>query len=463
MNLSRLLIPVVAILACSVTFSACNDSDDNIGSSLLDTDGQIIVEDQFFISGQSQPIGAVQSRTVMQLLGNIDAKGYGSFYSDFITQFMPAAALDTTLTDASQISKVRLVLMYYAGQFVGDSIVPMGLEVYRLNRPLSAPIYSNESPDGYYDRADFLASQSYTAANIELSDSLAALDYREIFVDLPLSLGTELFDIYKQNPDNYLDPYRFCDLFKGLYVKSSFGSGRVTKIGASAIQLLYDYKTTTSEGRDTIKSLTGTFYAVSPEVITNNCIRYTMSDDLQRRIDSGQTLIVAPAGQEVDFSFPIDDIISYYNTHKSRLSVINDLSLFIPATRISNNYGINPPQYLLMILKSKKKEFFEKSQISDGVTSFYAQYNSTTGGYNFGSLRAYMIKMLDEANIDPDDCYFTLTPISVATESVGSSYYGDASTIVTNMAPYVEQPAMVQLNLEDAKIVLTFSKQNIKN
>lgn len=451
-----------AVIAGSAMVVGCNE-DSNIGSSLVDVDGTITIADKFTVDGVTVPIGAVQSRTIMQLIGNIDAKGYGKFNADFVTQFMPAAALDSNLTTSSQIDGIRLVMMYRNGQFVGDSILPMGLEVYRLDKSLVAPIYSDVNPAEYYNPADMLGSKSYTASNAELSDSLASLSYREIFVDLPRSLGVELFDMYKENPATYVDPYLFCDKFKGLYVRSSFGSGRVTKIGATALQLLYHYDAVNSAGRDTTYNSVGTFYAVSPEIVTNNNIGYVMSDDLQLRIDRGENLLVAPAGQEIELQFPIEEIMHYYRTNKSALTVLNDLTFSVPADRIANNYGINPPEYALLVLSDKKKEFFEKSEITDNATSFYARYDSTTGEYNFGSMRRYMLDMLAKESVSSKDYTFTITPVSVTLETVGNSYYGNQSNIVTGIAPYVEQPAMVKMNLDKAKIILTFSKQNAKN
>ncbi len=445
----------VSLAGCT-TFVSCNE-DANIGSSLVGIEGTITVSDEFELQGVNVPIGAVQSRTVMQLIGDIDAVGYGKFRSDFVTQFMPATALDSTLTDVNQIDGIRLVLMYSAGQFVGDSIVPMGLDVYRLNKSLVAPIYSDIDPSDYYNPEDKLGSQSYTAANIELSDSLAALSYREIFVDLPKSLGVELFELYKNNPSVYNNPYLFCDKFKGVYVKNTFGKGRVTKVGATALEMLYHYDTKTSEGNDTTYHYTKSYYVVTPEIVTNNNISYTMSDMLQQRIDNGENLIVAPAGQELEVTFPIHDVIDFYLSNKSKLAVLNDLTFSIPSEKIINDYGINPPGYILMVLKNKKTEFFDKSKLTDNQTSFYAQYNTTTGEYNFGSMRKYLIEMLEKDEISADDYIFTITPVSIGFESYNSS------NVMTSITPYIEQPAMVKLNLDKAKIVLTFSNQQLKN
>lgn len=453
---------LLIICGSVVALPSC-DEDTNIGSSLVGTEGVITIESNFSLSGHSTPIDAVQSRSVVQLIGNIDAEGYGKFYSDFVTQYMPAASIDSTLTSAQQIDGFRLLLAHNAGQFVGDSIVPMGIEVYRLTKDLEAPIYSSLNPDSYYNPGDLLASKTYTSSNSELPDTLADLSYREVLVDLPRELGVELFELYQQDPQAYLNPQEFCRTFKGLYVKSSFGSGRVTRMGASVLQMLYHQDTINSAGRDTTYNYVGNFYAVSPEIITNNNIRYEMSPALEQRINNGEPLIVAPAGQEVEFEFPIEKIIESYRKGSGNLSVLNDLTLSIPTQSISNDYNINPPANVLLVLKEKKKEFFQKSKVNDNITSFYSTYNTKTGEYDFSSMRTYMLDMMSKESLTKNDYTFVVTPVTVRTETTGSAYYGNQMTIVTAITPYIEQPAMVRLNLENAKIVLTYTNQNKKN
>ena len=41
------------------------------------------------------------------------------------------------------IDSLKLLMFVPKGSLVGDSLAPMGLEVYRLNKQLTAPIFSN--------------------------------------------------------------------------------------------------------------------------------------------------------------------------------------------------------------------------------------------------------------------------------------------------------------------------------
>lgn len=452
---------IATSLFASTTLFSCGDTD-SIGSSLMQSENTIIIEDGFTLTGHSVENDKVQSRTAMMLLGSIDAEEYGHFESDFVTQFMPVAKIDTTLTSAAAIDSVKLKMMFAPGNFVGDSIIPMGLEVYRLTADLKAPIFSDFDPSDYYDHSKVIGSAIYDASDLELTDSLKELDHRDIYVDLPLELGTELFNLYQTKPEVYNDPQAFAKKFPGIYVRNSYGAGRVTQIGAAILQLYYHYDTTTSEGNDTTYNYIGSFYSATPEVLSNNNIAYEIASSLEEKVAEGQQLIVAPAGLDVEMTFPLLDVINYYHQNSGTLSVINNLTLSIPATDISNEYGIDPPAQLLMVLKKDKDDFFANSEVTNGITSFYAEFSDETDTYDFSSLRNYLLDALQrEGELTEEDFTFILTPVTVDSETVYDSYSGGYQVYVKSIVPYVQQPAMARLRLDNAKVVLTFTDQRI--
>ncbi|MDE6160775.1 MAG: DUF4270 domain-containing protein, partial [Muribaculaceae bacterium] len=157
--MKRLLLITGAALAAS--FCACDDNTSAIGGSIAEDDLSIVIDSSFTLSGRTVEIGAVQSRTLTQLIGSIDSKEFGSLRSTVVTQFMPAAALDTIGISTADIDSMKLVMRMDKNAFTGDSVVPMGLKVYRLNRALPSPIYSDFSPEGYYAPNTKLASVIY--------------------------------------------------------------------------------------------------------------------------------------------------------------------------------------------------------------------------------------------------------------------------------------------------------------
>lgn len=461
MRLQNLILP----LAAAALMVSCDDSTTTIGTSLVTDQTEIIVDSTFTVTGHSLSNPVVQSRTLTQLLGRLDAKEFGSFRSDIVTQFMPAMNIDTEGVELSDIDSLKLLLFMTPGDFTGDSLAPMGLNVYRLNRQLPSPIYSDFDPTGYYSEDDLMGSQVYTA-NVLHSDSLAGLSYRTIYVNLPREFGCELFTRFKEHPETFATPSAFAEWFPGLYISNTFGSGRVVNINETRMNLYYrkhaKYETTSGTTRDTIYNLVRGYLSVTPEVITNNNIDLQMSQQLTSMVDNGEAVVVAPTGTEVEISFPTRDVISTYKAGSPILSVLNSLSFSIPAATIENSYGIEPPTNLLMVLASEKDEFFAKNKITDNRTSFMATYSATTKSYVFADLRQYIIDMMDKSSVSDADCTFILTPVNVETETSESSYYSSGTTYVTNIAPYVTRPSMTRLDLKNAKIILTFSRQSSK-
>lgn len=443
-----------ALLATSLV--ACEESS-SIGESLIQDEIAIVVDSTFTISGHSVLSQKVQSRTTTQLLGLINAKGYGTLRSDVVTQFMPTIDLDTTGVTVDDIDSIKLVMRIALGGYTGDSIAPMGVKVYQLDKQLPSPIYSDFSPTEYYSPQSELGAAIYTATALGMSDSIADLTYRSVEVDLPVSLGKKFFNRYKSNPETFSTPSAFAQWFPGLYITNSYGSGRVMHFKSTDMRIYYRQH---DEENDTIYNKTGVYFAVTPEIVTNNNIDMAISPEVQARVDNGEPIILAPAGMDVEIEFPTRDIVASYKTNKGVISVINTLSFELPVEKVTNEYGINPPPYLLMVQSSKKDEFFADNDITDNKTSFYAAYNSSTGKYTFTGLRDYLISMLDK-DITDDDVMFTLTPVNIATETTGSSYYSSGTQYVTDIYPYVDCPAMVKLLFDKAKIKLTYSKQTI--
>lgn len=451
---------VATLMASSMI--GCNESS-VIGESIVQDNVEVVIDSAFAVTGKSVQNEAVLSRTITQLIGIIDAPGYGRLSSDVVTQFMPAMSLDTTYVGADRIDSLKLVMTVSLGAYTGDSIAPMGLDVYRLEKDLPTTMYSDFNPEGYYDPSKKIGSVIYNATALGEDDDIKALSYRLVTVDLPVELGREMYNSYVKNPSAFISPTEFSEkVFKGLYLKNSYGSGRVTRIGKTLINMYY-HSTYYDEDaqQDTTVNSVGYYFAVTPEIITNNNIKLKMDQSITDAVAAGENIVLGPTGLDVELKFPAQEIISKYRSDITHLGIINSLSLSIPAEEIANEYDISVPDNLLLILKNKKDSFFANNDINDGETSFYATYSSTTNSYTFTGLKTYLLNLMEKDEITDDDITFTLTPVTVSTESTTSSYYTTSTTYVTAINPYVGQPVMAKLLLDKAKITFVYSKQSI--
>lgn len=453
---SLLLSIIVAISAA--LFIACEDTS-QVGNILDKETVVIVIDSNFTVTGTSVANPVVQSRTITQLLGNVTAPAYGSINSDFVAQFMPSNKIDTVSVTAAEIDSIKCFLQMLKDEFTGDSLVPMGVNVYRLTTDLPYPIHSGFNPADYYDPTP-IGNVTYTASRRNEPDSILVRNSKAVVIDLPVDLGKELFNAYVADPTVYNDPDRFCrEVFRGLYFANSYGSGRICNFTTSSLRLYY-HKTTWNEdsARYETTNHVGDYWAITPEVIINNNINYTPDPSLVRMVDEGANILAAPAGYQMELTFPGREVVESYNRYKDNLRVLNSLTLEIPADSIGNDYNISPPPYTLLVLKNKADEFFASNTVPDEKTAFYAAYNSSTHSYVFSGMRGYLQYLLSLETITDDDLTFILTPVQLNSEtSSSSSYYYYSQEVVTSVVPYVSKPAMALISLDRAKIKLTFS------
>lgn len=467
--MKKLILILASGVLLALGVSSCQSDSVSVsdpGSSLVTNKIEVLVDSSFTISTSTIESGPVQSRTTTQLLGAIRAKEFGTLRSDFVAQMFPSNNIETeNITPDS----LKLQLVFEKSAFVGDSLAPIGVEVYPLVKQLPSPIYSDYDPaaEQAYDSNRLLGSASFTAVGLSVNDTVAANPYRFAYVPMPDQLMDGILAKYKSDPALFNDPYAFQDFFPGVYVRHSFGSGRVTRISNCRMVFYYHktYKVTNSEGveTDSISKLYNYFMAMAPELVSNSCIDYQISPELTEMVNQGKSIVAAPTGYDVKLTFPIEAIINKIrSSEQGALSVINTLTFSLPAEVIKSDRGINPPEYLLMVLSNKKGEFFAKNQLPDNKTSFVATYNSKTKTYSFGDMREYLLEMLDKAEpLTADDYTFTLTPVAMVTETSQSSYYyGTSSSVLSGITPMIAMPAMVELLPAKAKIKLTFSRQS---
>ena len=286
---------------------------------------------------------------------------------------------------------------------------------------------------------------------------------RVISVPMPVELGRELFNAYREDPGKFASPKAFADVFPGIYISNSYGSGHVMNIKSTEINVYY-HKHVVLDTAEVDSAKTQTYLASTPEVVSNNIIRFDIDDEITSMVNSGEAMIVAPAGYEVEVRFPIQDIIDKYQANVGNNQAhITTLTLELPVSVPATEYNIEPPTYLLMVKTSKKDQFINGDSLANNKDSFYAIYSSTDHSYTFSGLRNYVLNIINNQGgiASEDDINFTITPVDVTNYTYTQSYYygGGTTSTVTKISPMVSRPAIVRLLLDKAKIKMTYSKQ----
>lgn len=470
----RLKLTGLALTCCmALGFIACQDDTSTIGGSLASGEVTITVDSiETDLRGKAEWIDDFDSRTTTKLLGNLTIPEYGNLNCSFVTQMMSATKMN--IPDSipeSDVDSIRLVMSIPRGALTGDSLAPQQLRVFRINKALPKDIDSKFDPAGYYDPSAVFATKSYTVSNISNNDTIFAKSaYVNIPMKLPNEFGLELFRKYRDNDPIFEWPATFNQWFPGLYVEQNFGNGCVANISSVRAYLYWHRKEKISvtvdsakvEYRDVTRRDSVCLLASAPEVLSSNNIHYNPSARLQQLAAEGKSLVTSPGGYVTTFRFPVRQLLDRFLEADTELSVVSSLILKIPAVSVKNDYGMTPPNNLLMTTMDERESFFRENKIPDNVTSFYCTYDSDNKMYTFRSMREYLLKKLDEYRKDPtnfaDDEVFCLQPVAVSTETV-EQYYGQSVTYVTRVAPYLTSPTMVELDMEHAQILFTFSSQ----
>ena len=446
--------------------TACNE-ESQIGGSIAQDGVAFIVDTSFQITAKTVLSDSVISRTISQMIGCVDAPGYGLLSSNVVTQFMPAITLDTAGVKLEDVDSLKLHFTFEKTGFTGDSIAPMGIEVYPLTKTLSTPIYSNFDPTGYFDDSLKLGQTVYNLTWSSLPKAEQGTTTRTLDISLPQSLAKKLYSAYLENPASYASPTFFSEnVFKGPFIKSSYGSGRILRVSKTVMNMYY-HRTAPVAGATPPRATTivgiGSYYAVTPEVISNNSISLSMAQSVKDAVAQGQQIVLARAGYDVELVFPARELIASYKSSLKGLGVINPLSMVVSALPIENKYEIAPPPNMMLILKKDKDSFFKENKLPDNKTSFYAAYNTVGQTYAFTVLRQYLLDLMDKDEITDEDVTFVLTPVNVSTETSSSDWYGNSSSYVTGVTPFVSWPAMVKIDPAKTKIRFIYTKQTIKN
>lgn len=452
MNVRSLII----LPALSALLFSCDESS-TIGSSLLDDQVEIIVDSTFVVTGHSVELTSIRPRCVDQLLGSINLEGFGTVSSSTVAQLLPTVQMDTATFSAANVDSVFFNLRYAAGAFIGDSIAPMGVTIYPLTRQLQDGIASDFDPRGYYDPNNILGKRTYNATTVTNSVSSGV---RTVSVKLPVEFGRYLFSEFEKNPANYADGKVFSDnVFPGVYIDNSFGSGRLMDITRSTItmhlrKIAYNDELSRLDTTDAEHE----YLFVSPEVINNNIIRVDLDPAIRERASQGQAMMVAPGCYETELRLPVLEIISAYRAGSAKMTVLNSVTLSIPVDSLDTDAPVIVPQYALLVRADDRDRFFAENSLPDNEKSFYAEYNSSTSSYEFKQLGDYVKTLLEKETIEEADYTFRLCPVQVSFELDMSSYYTQ-NYIVSDVVPAFRNPSVAILPLDKAKVKLTYSRQ----
>ena len=479
MNLQKLFLSLTALVAL---LCSCDDNTNDIGGSIIDNlDNVNVVSDTFSVATESAEMDSVYSRSSIGYLGKVkDPETNGTIQGNFTTQFytlegtqLPKKeSIASRLADGSIIADSCILYLYYDSYF-GDSLSTMKVKATEMKEAMKEgkKYYSNHSmksllrTDGgavnvnkTYSLYDLAADTVPKKIRIKLPNS--KLDENRNIVGKGIyrsnasldggeskdyyNYGTYLLNKYYENPTNYKNAYNFTNkVCPGFYFQIQDGLGSMAYINMSQMLVYYKYtyEKTEADGtkKDTTVNVVSTF-AGTEEVIQSTKIENggkAIKELVKEGESNGYTWIKSPAGICTKMTIPVDDIMEGHEN-----DTIN--SVRVSLTRVNDQkddkYHFSKPSSLLMVPDTLYKNFFEKGQLADNITSYIAVYSandsySTLAAensytfHNIANLVKYMRGVRDEAiktNPDwekehPNWNKVCIVPVSTTYATVGQS------------------------------------------
>ncbi|WP_175630207.1 DUF4270 domain-containing protein [Bacteroides acidifaciens] len=310
--------------------------------------------------------------------------------------------LEFVYSDGKLIGNIHTIELYlWYDTYFGDSLTASRLSVYKLGEAAKElnednAYYTDINPEEFYNPKNLLGTKAYTAVDLSVKDSIRNLSTYVPSVhvsfkdDMARKIGKDIITKAYKSGSNF-DRKALKEAFAGLYVKSDYGDGTILYIDQIQMNVVYKcYAVDTITGsilqRKVIhegESKDSTYYGYRMFTSTREVIQANSLDNdkdaIQACINNPDwSYLKSPAGIFTQVTLPVSEIAD-----KLQGDTLNAVKLGIPIYNETNNkkFGMSAPRSVLLIRKKHKDTFFEKNQLSDGITSVLCDYSSYTSSF----------------------------------------------------------------------------------
>lgn len=401
---------IYILLSAVALLTACDDTTDTIGSSLTNVEDIINVTDNTFrITSRTMKADSVLARSTTGYIGNVKDPETGTYIkSNFATQFHLAE--DYAFPEKSMLARGVVSdscdLRLFFDSYYGDSLATMKATVYEMAKPMEEGVnyYSTFDPEANgmirIGEGRVQSSKVFSLVNTNIKDSVRYSDsytnnilfslnsqYKAADGTVYDNYGSYIMKRYYDNPADFRNSYTFThNVCPGFYVKMENGVGAMAYIRSSQMNVYYTL-------HDSIDHSSYNSFAGTEEV--RQVTRIVADNDrLDQLVDDPScTYVKSPAGLFTELTLPVEDVFKGHendslNSARIELKCIND--------KVDSKFAFPKPTTVLLIQKSKIKEFFENKDVPNYRTTFIATYSQTSNSYTFGNV-GQLIKHIYES------------------------------------------------------------------
>lgn len=461
-------------LAC-LTFAACDDTTDSIGTSLSENNGGVTINTATYdVFSRSIAADSVLSRNTTGYLGKVRDPETGAYITgDFMAQFNSLEnysfpQLDSLVTyDANgnmvagklgTIKADSCELLLYMDDFYGDSVPTMKLTAYEMGKAMNEDrlYYSNFDPmaNGYVRANGIQQDKVYNLTDYNIPkhtrDTSTYVPYitiklNEAYTDKDgkthNNYGGYILQKYYDDASNFKNAYTFRNnVVPGFFFKIKSGLGNMASITASRLNVYFKYRTkvrvsgSTTAYKDTIVNAYTTFWGTE-EVLQTTTITNDKQTIAQLVADESCTYLKTPAGIFTELTLPVDEIM---NGHTNETIASAKVVMQRLNNKVNTEYTFDVPQNILMVPKDSLYSFFENGSLNDNKTSYLASWgyaattNASENNYTFNNIAGLITAMYEAKNKTADWNKVVLVPVSLTTAPTSMS--NTTSTKVTKIS-----------------------------
>ncbi len=447
MKLKSLLIFALGLLS----FASCEDNMSEIGSSVRpETDNLLVQTDTFSFASSTFDVDSIYIRTSNPLLGQITDPVAGTVRTDYAAQMriLPGFNFNVEVKDSlvynmdnpldslinNQLDSAVLSITY--GSYLGDSLTPMAVTIFKLKDQLSAnteDFYSDFTIDS--EGLEVLGTAGYTGVDYNISDSIKNAEGYIPYVDVLLKneFKDSFYDAVVNKPEIFKDQESFQQFLPGVLMKNTFGNGTILKVQSTSIGFFYRTYHAYNADSTRLKAQDGAdssyvvnrvkVISVTPDVIQLNSVLNAGKDPVG---NDSTTYIITPGRTFTEIKLPVGKIDSTINANDPIKTFLNKTSLSVGAYSGTEFFSQTAPPYMLLVEKDKINTFFEENDLPDSKTSYISKLNNDTTsvnyGYNFGNINRMILNYAEELKakngevLPTDSVTLALVPVTAVVD-----------------------------------------------
>jgi hypothetical protein len=409
------------VLAALILFG-CEDNTGGLGLSVLPgSDGVAVKVAKFDVRTESAVVDSVFAKTEVGYIGRFtdNEYGFGRYEGSLLTEFncvddltfpqpydkeKNPTALNMISSDLDKSFYLAYLSIGYETYF-GDSIAPMQIGVYELDKKLDKNHYTNIDPTKYVKKDGLLGTQTFTAVDQSDSTRWESGHIYTTTVKLPDELGKYLIRENWEHPEYFKNSDTFVDnVFKGVYIKPEVGDGAVIYAKYLTLSVVFNsYAVDTlgnicqkyDESGDSIIQYSRSFVSTMEVVQANH---FDNSEQIKAKAEEkNHTYLKTPAGIFTRIILPVAEMRNKLNLSNDTINTVK-LSLDCYYHAAKNAFSMNPPSEVLLLKEKNLKSFFESNELPDSYSSYYTTFG--TNQYVFGNITRLVVSSIGQMDKD---------------------------------------------------------------